>query len=67
MTEKHPLRTTDDLTTPPRCDSCRFWEATNGMGFCRVNPPTIFSYERHRITGWPRTKPDDWCGAWEGS
>lgn len=36
------------------CQLCRQWEATTTE--CRAKAPSA--------DGWPRTKPDDWCGEW---
>lgn len=36
------------------CSICEQWEAKTTE--CRANAPSV--------NGWPKTKPDDWCGAW---
>lgn len=59
-----------------RCETCRFWDATEGLNNCRRYPPTFtaIAIEPGEVENgtleadlafWPQTGPDDWCGEWQ--
>lgn len=53
-----------------RCDECVFWKQIKDtlpgidIGVCRVHAPTL-GPDREPV--WPRTYPNDWCGAYSPS
>ena len=59
---------------PNRCSTCRWWDEMDYHGYCRAGrPEQVFTVEGRNgcvegrvYTAWPKTSPDDWCGAWQG-
>ena len=43
------------------CQTCRYWALPQEE--CRRRPPTLVGAAEG---AWPRTRPDAWCGEWEG-
>jgi len=56
--------------TKPRCETCRFWDESNGR--CkRLSPRPSTPNEsdhvnwNHDLTIWPIVSSGDWCGEWQ--
>ena len=43
------------------CQTCRYWAYPQEE--CRRRPPTLVGAA---AGAWPRTRPEAWCGEWEG-
>jgi len=43
------------------CQTCRYWALPQQE--CRRRPPILVGVEG----AWPRTRPEAWCGEWEGT
>ena len=58
------------------CETCKFWckEPAYTKGECRRFPPSLYTtvegdssnVRSNTPTGFPDTRPDDWCGEHQG-
>ena len=68
-------RTTESMYES--CSTCRYWEGTTGVGFCRRSHPVIVEaiveeqltdgnlHAVEEATRFPITHGEAWCGEWK--
>jgi hypothetical protein len=52
------------------CEHCRFWNEVelpadwggSRIGDCRIHAPVVAATAEEDLSGFPRTKPSEWCG-----
>ncbi len=64
----------EDNSTKPRCERCRFWDDQLDTGQCRRYAPRLVLYQVELPENldnngdsavWPFTHPYDWCGEFQ--